>query len=232
MAIHILVVDDDDTLREVVSAMLEGEGRIIDTAASGTDCLAFIEERRPDLLLLDLTMPGLSGFEVIDRLNDHPRPPAVVAMSGMDLHSSDLFAVRPFVYGFLSKPFNQDQLMKTCLRALEAAQASGGSQQEFKDRRAEPRRSIVMPAALLTHDGTPAAQGQILNLSARGAQLDLGGSLNPGMKLALAFEIPGAQGPFRITARVQWKKDGKLGLSFVDVSDEDQHRLAEVLTSP
>lgn len=231
MPTHILVVDDDETLREVVSAMMEGEGRIVDTAASGADCLAFVAERRPDLMLLDLTMPEMSGWDVIERLKDHSSPPAVVAMSGMDMGSSDLFAVRPFVYGFLSKPFSQEQLVKTCLRALEAAQASGGSVQAFQDRRADPRRNIVVPAQLLTPEGTPAAQGQILNLNARGAELDLGGSLKPGMKLALAFEIPGAQGPFRVTARVEWKKDGKLGLSFVDVPKEDRQRLAEVLTA-
>jgi CheY-like chemotaxis protein len=227
----ILVVDDDEMLRDVVAAMLEGEGRVVEGAASGPDGLAAIAARRPDLVLLDLHMPGMSGWGVIERLKDRPSPPAVVAMSGMEVEPADLFAVRPYVYGFLPKPFTQEQLVKTCTRALEAAQAAVGGSQTFRDRRAYPRRNLLVPAALLSPDGMPAAQGQILNLSPGGAQLDLGASLNPGMEVALAFEIPGGMGPFRVTARVQWKKEGKLGLAFLDVSEDDQKRLGELLAT-
>jgi CheY-like chemotaxis protein len=225
----ILVVDDDEMLRDVVSAMLEMEGRIVEVAASGPDGLAAIAVRRPDLVLLDLNMPGMSGWEVIDRLQDSASPPPVVAMSGMEIEPGDLFAVRPYVYGFLSKPFTQEQLVKTCTRALEAAQSAVGGSETFRERRAHARRNLLVPAALLSPNGMPAAQGQILNLSPGGAQLDLGASLNPGMEVALAFEIPGGKGPFRLTARVQWKNEGKLGLSFVDVSEEDERRLEELL---
>jgi CheY-like chemotaxis protein len=231
MPTHILVVDDDEMLREVVSAMLEGEGRIIDTASSGPEGLAAVTERRPDLMLLDLTMPTMSGWEVIDRLSELTAPPAVVAMSGMDLESTDLFTVRPFVYGFLSKPFNQDQLMRTCLHALEAARSPRGAGLASGERRSEARRALVVPAALHTPEGIPAAQGQILNLSDSGAELDLGAALEPGMKVALAFDIPGGRGAFRVTARVTWKKEGKLGLAFVDVPEEDRQRLAGVLAA-
>lgn len=228
MPTRILVVDDDDTLREVVGEMLEGDGRVVDSAASGPECLAAVAQRRPDLVLLDLTMPGMSGVGVIDRLGELSAPPSVVAMSGMDVESADLLTVRSFVYGFLSKPFSQDQLVRTCERALEASRAQPGKHAE--ERRAGPRRALVLPAALHTADGVP-AQGQILNLSAGGAELDMGAPLVPGMKVALAFDIPGRQGGFRVPASVEWKKDGRLGLSFVDVARGDRKRLAEVLAA-
>jgi CheY-like chemotaxis protein len=229
--IRILVVDDDEMLRDVVAAMLESEGRVVEVASSGSDALAAIAARRPDLVLLDLNMPAMSGWEVIDRLKDHSSPPPVVAMSGMQVEPSELFAVRPYVFGFVSKPFTPDHLVKTCTRALEAAQVAVGGGETFRERRAHPRRNLLVPAALLSPEGMPAAQGQILNLSLGGAQLDLGASLKPGMEVALAFEIPGGKGPFRVTARVQWKKEGKLGLSFLDVSEEDQKRLGELLAT-
>jgi hypothetical protein len=140
--------------------------------------------------------------------------------------------VRPYVCGFLGKPFAQEQLVKTCARALEAARTPASDTEAFRDRRSEPRRNLLLPAALLSPDGLPAAQGQILNLSSAGAQIDLGAALKAGMEVSLAFDIPGGRGPFRVTARVRWKKDGKLGLSFVDVSDEDRQRLADLLATP
>ena len=229
--IRILVIDDDEMLLDVVSDMLEMEDRVVEVAVGGSEGLAAIAARRPDLVLLDLKMPGITGWEVIERLKDHPSPPPVIAMSGMGVEPVAFFGVRPYVYGYLPKPFTHEQLLKTCARALEAAQATVGASQTFTERRAQPRRSLLVPAALLSPDGMPAAQGQILNLSPGGAQLDLGASLNPGMEVALAFEIPGGQGPFRVSARVQWKKEGKLGLSFVGVSEEDRKRLADLLAT-
>lgn len=229
---RILVIDDDEMLGDLVSEMLQVDDRVVEVAAGGAEGLAAIAAQRPDLVLLDLHMPGMSGWDVIDRLKDDPSPPAIIAMSGMEMERADSFAVRPYVYGFILKPFSMEQLSKTCARALEAAGAGIESSQACKERRAEPRRNLLVPAALLSPDGLPAAQGQILNLSPGGAQLDLGAALRPGMELSLAFEIPGGQGPFRVTARVQWKKDGKLGLSFLDVSEEDRARLTNLLATP
>jgi CheY-like chemotaxis protein len=228
---RILVVDDDEMLRDVVTAMLEMEGRVVEMAAGGAEGLAAIAARRPDLVLLDLNMPGVSGWEVIERLGDHPSPPPVIAMSGMEVEPADSFAVRPYVFGFLPKPFSHEQLVKTCTRALEAAESTARDAQTFGERRAHHRRSLLVGAALLSPDGMPAAQGQILNLSRGGAMLDLGAALKPGMEVALAFEIPGGHGPFRVTARVQWKKEGKLGLSFVDVPEAESQRLAALLAT-
>jgi CheY-like chemotaxis protein len=227
--IRILVVDDEDMMRELLTDMLEAGEREIETAPGGAEALSAIEARRPDLVLLDLNMPGVSGWDVIDRLGRQASPPPVVAISGMAVEPAALVTVQRHVFGFLPKPFTRDQLLKTCLRALEAARAAAGPTGPFPERRAHPRRNLLVPAALLSPDGTPAAQGQILNLSTGGAQLDLGAALKPGMEVALAFEIPGGRGPFRVTARVQWKQEGRLGLSFLDVSDDDRKRLGDLL---
>ena len=71
--------------------------------------------------------------------------------------------------------------------------------------------------------------GQILNLSPSGAQLDLGAFLRPGMQVALAFDIPGGHGSFRVVGRIQWRKDDKVGLSFLDMAEDDRRRLEELL---
>src|SRR5687767_5148847 len=108
-AARILVVDDEEMLRELVSAFLEMEGHAVELAQDGGSALQAIEARRPDLVLLDLNMPSVSGWQVIERLKEQPAPPPVIAMSGMGMaEPPELQAVRSFVYGYLSKPFSQE----------------------------------------------------------------------------------------------------------------------------
>jgi DNA-binding response OmpR family regulator len=61
---HILVVDDEATVREVVRKYLEHEGYRVAEAATGTEALAYLREQRPDLIVLDLMLPGMDGFAI------------------------------------------------------------------------------------------------------------------------------------------------------------------------
>jgi CheY-like chemotaxis protein len=229
-AARVLVVDDESMLRDLITAFLEEGGYVVEVAEGGRRALEAIDARPPDLVLLDLNMPGVSGWQVIDRLKERAAPPPVIAMSGIGVaEPPELYAVRRFVYGYLPKPFSQDQLVTSVSRALQAARARPADPSSFTVPRAEPRRTVLVPATLLSRDGTPAAIGAILNLSPRGAQIDLGSSFPPDMEVMVAFEIPGGHGPFRMAACVQWQKDGKLGLTFVDVSAEDRRRLDDLL---
>jgi CheY-like chemotaxis protein len=230
--ILLLVVDDEEMMRDLVSAMLPTEDYVVSTANGGRSALAAISASRPDLVLLDLNMPGMTGWQVIDQLKDHPSPPPIIAMSGMGTtEPPELHAVRRYVLGYLPKPFTHEQLTTTCARALEAARTAPSNAQAFVDNRKESRRNLLVAATLMSPEGTPAAVGQILNLSPSGAQIDLGAALHPGMEMTLAFEIPGAHGPFRVTGRIQWRKGGKLGLSFIDVTPDDHKRLEDLLAN-
>lgn len=228
---RVLVIDDDAMIRDLTQFMLEEQGFLVATADGGESGLKVIGADPPDLVLVDLKMPGLDGWGVIERLKRHPAPPPLVVMSGMGAEEPpELRAVSWFVYGYLPKPFDPEQLGKTCSRALSAIRPEPPSTQGYADRRHWPRRNLLVPAALLSQEGTPAAVGQILNLSPGGAQFDLGGPLRPGTEMTLAFEIPGGQGPFRVTGRIQWKKDGKVGLQFTKMSADDKKRLEDLLT--
>jgi CheY-like chemotaxis protein len=227
---RVLVVDDDELMRELVSAMLPEGDYEVSVADGGQSALTAIFSRPPDLVLLDLNMPGMTGWQVIERLNDLRSPPNIIAMSGMGTtEPSELRAVHRYVVGYLPKPFTHEQLTKTCMRALEAVRTDLSDPAAFVEHRKEGRRNLLVAATLISSEGTPAAVGQILNLSPGGAQIDLGAALHPGMQMTLAFEIPGGQGPFSVTGRIQWRKDGKLGVSFVDVSADDRKRLEELL---
>ncbi len=73
----LLVVDDDPHVIELVAQLLEGEPFQVESAADGRDALEAIARRRPDILLLDLLMPNLDGFDVIEHLRHHPPQPPI-----------------------------------------------------------------------------------------------------------------------------------------------------------
>jgi signal transduction histidine kinase/CheY-like chemotaxis protein len=87
----VLVVDDDEALRRLVVETLGRDGSELREAASGTEALAMIAARQPDVLVLDLKMPGLDGFGVLDRLLERPetRDLPVVVLTGRDLSASE-----------------------------------------------------------------------------------------------------------------------------------------------
>jgi len=74
----ILVVDDDQNLLRMVSRTLEMEGFQVLTAGDGGSALALLEQHKPDLVLLDILMPGLDGFEVLKRIRQHSSVPVIM----------------------------------------------------------------------------------------------------------------------------------------------------------
>ena len=105
----ILVCDDDPSLRELVRAVLGPRYRFVE-AADGTEALALAREDRPDLVVLDVMLPGLSGIEVLEELrtdNGLASIPVVVitAWSHAELDAQVAGADR-----FVSKPFDPDEL--------------------------------------------------------------------------------------------------------------------------
>jgi DNA-binding response OmpR family regulator len=101
---RVLVVDDEPTIREVVTRYLEREGFIVDAAATGTEAMSLVGERPPDLVVLDLMLPGITGIEVlagIRRTSDIPiilltaRSDEVDRVAGLELGADD-YVVKPF----------------------------------------------------------------------------------------------------------------------------------------
>ncbi len=224
----ILVVDDDEDMLELVGTMLEDGGHTVRLAGGGEAALGEVATNSPDLVLLDLVMPGIDGWGVIERLKEHAAPPPVIAMSGMFQDEAlRRGAVSRYISGYLSKPFTRDVLLRTCNGVLRAAQGNPGA--DVANRRQQPRRDLVMQGTLLSKRGTPMALGQILNLSRGGAHLDLGALLQPDTEVALWFEIPGIQGPFRLPGRIRWCRENTVGLEFVGLTPEEQDHLQQLV---
>ena len=81
---RILVVDDDRTTLNLIRLQLRSAGYTVDTAPDGAAGLERLQQRRYDLVLLDVWMPGMDGLEVLGRIRDVPQPPPVVVMTADD----------------------------------------------------------------------------------------------------------------------------------------------------
>ena len=115
---RVLIVDDDDRLREFVRVNLEGEGYSVAEAANAEDGLDALEEHAPDLVLLDLMMPGMDGWEMLRRIQERYGVGAipVIVFSGKVEEARG--AEVKGAHGFIGKPFDPQQLIESTKQLL------------------------------------------------------------------------------------------------------------------
>src|SRR6202171_5773440 len=119
---RILVIDDEAAIRDSLRMTLEYEGYEFVGAATGQEGLALVERELPDLVLLDVKMPGMAGLEVLGRLHSMMESLPVVMISAHGTPSSAVDAIRRGATDFLEKPFEStERLRVTIQNALEQA---------------------------------------------------------------------------------------------------------------
>jgi CheY-like chemotaxis protein len=114
----VLVVDDDDVIRQLIGINLELEGFVVDMAADGEEALERIAAVLPDVVTLDVMMPRLDGLEVASRLRADPRTAHVkVVLVSARAQARDLARGREIgVDGYVTKPFEPDELIEVVRR--------------------------------------------------------------------------------------------------------------------
>ena len=122
----ILVVDDDAATRELLDLELRGSGYSTMFARDARGAIGIARAERPDLILLDVMLPGHDGFTVLEELQESPWDDAipVIVFTGGDADASRARATELGAVGFLAKPFETDELLGAidgALGALEAA---------------------------------------------------------------------------------------------------------------
>jgi len=109
----ILVVEDDPDQLEIISLSLKTAGFAIGTAANGTDALVKTRSISPDLIILDLMLPGLNGFDVCESLRRDPATASIpiIMLTGMCSQFGRFAGLESGANDFLLKPFDPDQLV-------------------------------------------------------------------------------------------------------------------------
>lgn len=102
---RILVVDDDATVTSVVKRGLAYEGYAVDTAATGMQALSLARDRAPDLVILDLMLPGLDGFEVLTRLRNADANLPVLMLTARDAPDEQVKGLESGADDYMVKPF-------------------------------------------------------------------------------------------------------------------------------
>ncbi len=127
---RVLVVDDEPVVREVLTRYLKRDGFEVETAADGEDAIARFDATAPDLVLLDLMLPRLDGFEVFRTIRSRSQSPVIMLTArgevtdrivGLDVGADD----------YVSKPFSPSEVaarVRAVIRRTQGARAGGGEQ--------------------------------------------------------------------------------------------------------
>ena len=116
---RLMVVDDEKGIREALVQVFEYDGHQVRAAEDGPDALLTAESFHPDVIFLDVKMPGMDGLDVLARLHTECPGALVVMISGHGTIETAIEATRAGAYDFLEKPLDTDRLLVTLGRALE-----------------------------------------------------------------------------------------------------------------
>ena len=181
---RILVVDDQSSIRGVLEVALSEAGADVRTAPDGKAAIEMVRLGAPDLILLDLAMPGMSGWEVLEALQASTATssiPVVLQTSAEDYTSYER-AKKLRVASFVNKPFRLSEVVETCRRILEGARPRQG--------RAEP--AAIVPEVEVRDTGDAlAGRGTLIDRSPGGAQVDLDRPLVVGQRVMLSVSERG-----------------------------------------
>jgi signal transduction histidine kinase/CheY-like chemotaxis protein len=188
----VLVCDNDADVLDVISTMVEHHGYRVARAGSGPEALAAAEREVPDVMLLDLHMPGMDGWEIARRLRDAPETRGVPVVILSVLAQADADPIGDNLEAWLEKPTHEQLLLATLARAVARGDA--------------PARVLIVEddedLAKVLRTGF-AAHGVATAHAASGtAAIDLAGSLQPDLVL-LDLGLPDADG----VAVVDWLRD-------------------------
>jgi len=125
----ILIVEDDPSFREFLTLLLGGQGYEPHTADSGRKAIAFLKFCVVDLVILDIGLPDMDGYEVLDNVREQCPTIPVIAMTGYSSVESAVDSLKRGAYDYLEKPFKSDKLLKTVENALARSRLERERQQ-------------------------------------------------------------------------------------------------------
>jgi two-component system, NtrC family, nitrogen regulation response regulator NtrX len=158
MKSRVLVIDDEAAIRDSLRMTLEYEGYEFVGAATGQEGLALAERESPDLVLLDVKMPGMDGLEVLDRLRGMNDGVPVVVISGHGTISTAVEATKKGAFDFIEKPFASDRVLVSLRNALD--------QRQLRDENRSLKRAVEVRHQMI---GDSPALRQVMAAVARAA---------------------------------------------------------------
>jgi two-component system NtrC family sensor kinase len=109
--IHILLVDDENNYRQTLSKRLMKRGFVVDQSASGNECLSLLKEKKVDVVILDIKMPGMGGLDVLRHIKNRFPKTEVILLTGHATTDTGVEGIKSGAFDYLSKPIELDHLV-------------------------------------------------------------------------------------------------------------------------
>ncbi|HUY15571.1 MAG TPA: sigma-54 dependent transcriptional regulator [Terriglobia bacterium] len=119
MKYSVLIVDDEEGIRESLTNVLEDEGYRVESVGSGEACLEALKKRIPEIILMDIWLPGLDGLQTLEKVQAMENPPMVIMISGHGTIESAVRATKLGAFDFIEKPLSIDKTLLTLQHAAE-----------------------------------------------------------------------------------------------------------------
>ena len=192
---HILIVDDDESIRRMLAAVLAREGFQTVTAADGEEGLALFRSGSPDIVLMDIRMPGRSGIEVMSDMLDLRPGAAVILMTAYADLDTAVQAIKNGVFDFVIKPFDLAEIGLLVNRAYQMREM----RREIVTLQHELSESFRLPRITTRDPAMQALCDAVLRIAASNATVVIYGESGVGKELlatSLHYHSPRAQRPF------------------------------------
>ena len=198
MSLDILVVDDEQDIRELVAGVLEDEGYSTRTAADSGAALAALAERRPSLVLLDVWLQGsaLDGLQVLEEIKRRDPTLPVLMISGHGNLDTAVAAIRQGAADFIEKPFEADHLLHLVARATETDRLK----RENQTLRAQIGQETELTGSSI---GINTVRATLKRVAGTGSRVLITGPAGVGKEVAarlLHDWSPRARGPFVVVS--------------------------------
>jgi two-component system nitrogen regulation response regulator NtrX len=176
MSRRVLIVDDEKNIRRTFKMVLEGEGFEVSVAETGEEALEVFQKEKPDVVVLDVKLPGIDGIETLRRIKETERELPVIMISGHGTIATAVEATRSGAFDFVEKPLSKERLLVAIRNALKV-QSLG---REVRALRARDRKRHLMVG-----DSPPlqAIRKQIEQVAPTGARILITGESGTGKEL-------------------------------------------------
>lgn len=196
-SVRVLLVDDESGILDSLRILFRGEGYTVETALGGAQALESLSKDKPDLVVTDIRMPGVSGLEVLAKIREVDPEIPVILMTAQASLQSAVRAVNEGAYYYLQKPFANDDLLAICRRASEARVLRAENRKLKKEIKRQGKRSKNRPIG--KNKGFLEVLDLAETVAPTGSTILLSGESGTGKEVVAKFvhELSGrSEGPF------------------------------------
>jgi CheY-like chemotaxis protein len=225
---RVLVVEDEGPLGEVFRDFLAEIGHDAIVVRSAEAALGTLEHQRPDAIILDINLPGMSGLDFLQLRPVRQAALPIVAISGVATEGQARECLRLGALDFVGKPVPLDRLSEVLTFLEPHALTRRRAESAKHERRRGPRARIGFPVRIVEYRGT-AWDGVCDDLSATGMKVRSNAVLAEGSAVKLLFTPPDGASPVEVISLVVRVDPDGTAFSFVHVANAEARRLSDLV---